>query len=86
MEGAVELAEEIFHMPVRLALPQGVRGMESLLKNPVYATGIGLLHYAKSEQKPTAKEIVPEMREKRLERPQVGDFMSRVKDWFKRHF
>lgn len=25
MEGAVELAEEIFHMPVRLGLPQGVR-------------------------------------------------------------
>ena len=86
MEGAVELAEEIFHMPVRLALPQGVRGMESMLKNPIYATGIGLLHYAKAEQKPSAKDSVPEMREKRLERPQVGDLMSRVKDWFKRHF
>ncbi|MFT6029636.1 MAG: cell division protein FtsA, partial [Oleiphilaceae bacterium] len=27
MEGAVELAEEIFHMPVRLASPQGVAGL-----------------------------------------------------------
>ncbi len=52
MEGAVELAEEIFHMPVRLARPQGVRGMEEQLSNPVYATSIGLLHYARQDQEP----------------------------------
>ncbi len=52
MEGAVELAEEIFHMPVRLAKPQGVRGMEEQLGNPIYATGIGLLHYARLDQEP----------------------------------
>nr|WP_239995773.1 cell division protein FtsA [Nitrincola tibetensis] len=104
MEGAVELAEEIFHMPVRLAVPQGARGMESLLQNPIYATSIGLLHYAKVEQKPVArereaqpnkvkeKEIVPEMREKRLKapkaksKPKVKDFFSRIKDWFKGNF
>ncbi|MBA4501272.1 cell division protein FtsA [Marinobacterium marinum] len=50
MEGAVELAEEIFHMPVRLAKPNGVRGMEEQLSNPVYAAGVGLLHYAWQEQ------------------------------------
>jgi cell division protein FtsA len=27
MEGAVELAEEIFHMPVRLGVPHGVKGL-----------------------------------------------------------
>ncbi|GAA0783502.1 cell division protein FtsA [Marinobacterium sediminicola] len=52
MEGAVELAEEIFHMPVRLARPQGVRGMEEQLSNPIYATGIGLLHYARQDLEP----------------------------------
>ncbi|GAA0693281.1 cell division protein FtsA [Marinobacterium maritimum] len=52
MEGAVELAEEIFHMPVRLAKPQGVRGLEEQLSNPIYATGIGLLHYARQDQEP----------------------------------
>jgi cell division protein FtsA len=46
MEGVVELAEEIFHMPVRLAMPHGIRGMDDILQNPIFSTGMGLLHYA----------------------------------------
>ena len=45
MEGVVELAEEIFHAPVRLASPTGVTGMSDVVSNPVYATGAGLLMY-----------------------------------------
>lgn len=43
MEGVVELAEEIFHMPVRLASPQRVTGLSDVVNNPMYATGVGLL-------------------------------------------
>ncbi|MBQ0833734.1 cell division protein FtsA [Marinobacter sp.] len=43
MEGVVELAEEIFHMPVRLACPHAVSGMTEVVNNPIYATGVGLL-------------------------------------------
>jgi cell division protein FtsA len=43
MEGAVELAEEIFHMPVRLGEPHTVSGLKEVVRNPVYATGVGLL-------------------------------------------
>lgn len=43
MEGAVELAEEVFHMPVRLAFPAGVTGLSDVVKSPIYATGVGLL-------------------------------------------
>ncbi|NRA21847.1 MAG: cell division protein FtsA [Oceanospirillaceae bacterium] len=50
MEGAVELAEEIFHMPVRLAMPKGVNGMGDILENPIFSTSIGLLHYAREDQ------------------------------------
>ena len=46
MEGVVELAEEIFHMPVRIGYPQAVQGMADIVRNPVYATACGLLHYA----------------------------------------
>ena len=45
MEGAVELAEEIFHMPVRLATPQYVSGLSDVVSNPVHAAGVGLLLY-----------------------------------------
>ncbi|MCK5639277.1 MAG: cell division protein FtsA [Gammaproteobacteria bacterium] len=43
MEGGVDLAEEIFHMPVRLGLPQGVSGLVDVVRNPIHATGVGLL-------------------------------------------
>ncbi|WP_290787319.1 cell division protein FtsA [Halomonas sp.] len=49
MEGVVELAEEIFHMPVRIACPQNVRGLADVVRNPIYSTGVGLLHYALKE-------------------------------------
>jgi len=59
MEGAVELAEEIFHMPVRLASPQGVTGLADVVNNPMYSTGVGLLMYGLKQQGmgivPTAK-------------------------------
>lgn len=45
MEGVVELAEEIFHMPVRVGYPQNVHGMADIMRNPIYATAAGLLHY-----------------------------------------
>src|SRR6187399_244938 len=47
MEGAVELAEEVFHMPVRLGSPSGVTGLGDVVKNPIHATGAGLLLYAR---------------------------------------
>jgi cell division protein FtsA len=45
MDGAVELAEEIFHMPVRLGLPQHVNGLSEIVGNPIHAAGVGLLIY-----------------------------------------
>ena len=43
MEGATELAEEVFHMPVRIGSPQYVAGLVDVVRNPIYATGVGLL-------------------------------------------
>jgi cell division protein FtsA len=43
MEGVIDLAEEVFHMPVRLGVPQFVSGLVDVVRNPIYATGVGLL-------------------------------------------
>jgi cell division protein FtsA len=43
MDGAIELAEEVFHMPVRTGTPQFVTGLSDVVRNPVFATGVGLL-------------------------------------------
>ncbi len=43
MEGVPELAEEIFHAPVRLGLPRNVSGLQDVVRNPIYATTVGLV-------------------------------------------
>jgi len=43
MEGATELAERIFDMPVRMSLPVSVKGLSGIVDNPAYSTGVGLL-------------------------------------------
>src|SRR5690606_23588725 len=45
MEGVVELAEEIFHLPVRIGMPQEVSGLTDIVRNPTYSTAVGLLLY-----------------------------------------
>ena len=46
LKGAVDLAEEIFDMPVKLGVPCGFTGLSDLVQSPVHATGIGLIIYA----------------------------------------
>jgi cell division protein FtsA len=59
MEGAVELAEEIFHVPVRLGLPQHVAGLSDVVSNPIHATGVGLLLYARANAQGAVVGKVP---------------------------
>ena len=50
IEGAIELAEEIFHMPVSLGKPKNVAGLSDIVRNPIYSTAVGLLHYGANQQ------------------------------------
>ncbi len=45
MDGAIDLAEEVFNMPVRMGVPQLVSGLSEVVRNPIYATGVGLLMF-----------------------------------------
>ncbi len=55
MEGAIELAEEIFHMPVRLGLPQHIKGLAEVVRSPIYSTSVGLLLYARENSASPAR-------------------------------
>ncbi|MCQ3828015.1 cell division protein FtsA [Microbulbifer elongatus] len=75
MEGAVELAEEIFHMPVRLAVPQGIAGLTDIVSNPIYSTGVGLLMYAiKAEENKGSQPRV---------KNDENQWWDKVKHWFR---
>ncbi|HEY6865942.1 MAG TPA: cell division protein FtsA [Candidatus Eisenbacteria bacterium] len=50
MPGVVELAEQVFEMPVRLGAPQGLGGLSANVADPRFSTGVGLvLHAAQLE-------------------------------------
>jgi len=55
MEGAIELAEEVFHMPVRLGVPQAIAGLTDVVRNPIFSTGVGLLLYARDNALPARR-------------------------------
>src|SRR6202453_2173439 len=80
MEGAVALAEEVFHMPVRLGIPQYVSGLVDVVSNPIHATGVGLLLYAKSTLE------VGSTREAPLLAGGMKSIFERMKAWFQGNF
>lgn len=47
LPGVAELAEEVFELPVRLGTPLGITASEDVLRNPAYATAVGLLMYGR---------------------------------------
>jgi cell division protein FtsA len=73
IEGVVELAEEIFHMPVRVGKPQGVTGLTDIVRNPIYSTAVGLLLYGAKQQ--DKGKVVPTT-------SSVNNMMARIKNWF----
>lgn len=46
LRGCVNLAEDIFKLPVRIGIPSGVMGLADTVNNPAFATSIGLILYA----------------------------------------
>ncbi|MBL4908486.1 MAG: cell division protein FtsA [Alteromonadaceae bacterium] len=78
MEGAIEFAEEIFQMPVRIGQPTEIQGLKEYVNDPMYSTVIGLLHYGLQ-----AKEQVS-IENKQSEG--VSGLLARVGAWFKGEF
>ena len=78
MEGVVDLAEEIFHMPVRLASPQAVAGMTEVVNNPIYATGVGLLIYGFRQMDAGRGPV--------LRGESSLSLFERMRNWFTGHF
>jgi cell division protein FtsA len=77
MQGMVELGEEIFHMPVRVGVPRYAGGLADVVRNPRYATAVGLL-----------LEGVQQVRQGHLARQDgsVRAVFGRMREWFQRNF
>ncbi|MBF0117892.1 MAG: cell division protein FtsA [Desulfobacterales bacterium] len=75
LDGVTELAESIFHVPVRVGKPRGISGLVDVVSNPMNATGVGLVLYGAKNQ------------DRRKFRIRDGNIfnrvMNRMKRWFK---
>ncbi|MGI9227326.1 MAG: cell division protein FtsA [Gammaproteobacteria bacterium] len=78
MEGVVDLAEEVFHMPVRLGLPQHITGLVDVVRNPIHATGVGLLLFGHKNQQVGETSLFNES--------SMGSALKRMKNWFQGSF
>ena len=78
MEGAIELAEEIFHMPVRVGIPQFVTGLSDVVKNPIYSTGVGLLLFGQ-------RQVRESIHASHMDSG-IRNIFERMKSWFQGNF
>ena len=78
MPGMVELAEDVFLKPVRVGLPAYTGGLADVVRNPRFATAVGLLEEARL-QRARGRKVAE----------QSGSFketLRRMKDWFLGNF
>lgn len=80
LEGAVELAEKVFELPVRLGIPRGFTGMADSVTNPIYATALGLALFGVESQEPGSGRIVEGPNG--LSDGKFESVLGRMKDWF----
>ncbi len=78
MEGAVEFAEDIFQMPVRLGYPAHITGLTQYVQDPSYASVVGLLLYG--------KDVRTQQKKAAVARESVGGLLKKVTSWFKGEF
>ena len=77
LQGVIELAEEVFNMPVRVATPQYVSGLIDVIRNPIYSTGVGLLIFG-NKHGDTEQNVGPFELD--------GSVYEKMKNWFHKSF
>jgi cell division protein FtsA len=77
MEGLIDLAEEVFHMPVRMGAPGTVTGLVDVVRNPIHATGVGLLLFGHQSSQARPSEI---------QSGGLRNVWARMKSWFQGNF
>ncbi|WDP89456.1 MAG: cell division protein FtsA [Desulfobacter sp.] len=75
MNGINEIAESVFNVPVRVGEPNRIGGLKDIVKNPAYATGVGLVIFGST--------AACRMDVRQAETQGVQSIFNRMKQWFK---
>jgi cell division protein FtsA len=78
LAGMVELGEEVFHLPVRVGVPAYDGGLADVVRNPRYATAVGLVLEGREQW----------LREQaaRTQTAGISGVAERMRQWFKANF
>ena len=79
LPGMVELAEDVFNLPARIGVPQEMGGVSERIRNPRYATAIGLLQSACEEENKTDMPVAAASEPKE-------SWLRKLQSWFKNNF
>jgi cell division protein FtsA len=74
LPGTIEMAEQIFDMPVKLGIPRGFDGLTDMANSPIHATGIGLIQYGVRHGDEVARKS------------KARGFLRKIEKWFNEHF
>jgi cell division protein FtsA len=75
LEGLLDLAEEIFEVPVRGGIPTHVGGLQDVVRAPMYATGVGLSLFGAAQDRQQTRFRI---RDESI----FGRVKQRMRDWF----
>ncbi len=75
LDGIIEIAESVFNVPVRIGEPDKIGGLKDIVKNPAYATGVGLIIFG--------SKVSCKMDFKVNESQGFTKILNRMKQWFK---
>lgn len=78
IEGMMDLAEEIFHLPVRQGLPNYEGSLSEVIQNPIYSTGIGLAQFGYANRSQVGAPA--------QKSAGVTSLMNSMKKWFRGSF
>jgi len=79
LKGIDELAEDVFHLPVKIGIPKRIGGLTDIVQDPIYATGVGLILYGFEKKN---RVLIGRVRG-------AGAFdalKKRFEDWFTKYF
>jgi len=76
----VELAGNVFNLPVRIGRPLGIKGLRDVVDSPVYSTAVGLALYA--------QDNLPKLgpTNSRDEDKNFKSIVERIREWFNEFF
>lgn len=75
LDGITEIVESVFSVPVRVGIPREIGGLKDVVKNPAYATGVGLVIFG--SRNGSKKQLAAN------DSGTFGKLIKMMKQWFK---